>query len=90
MVDSDDRPVGVVETLEVRLVPLGDIDLAFAVEEGEGYESVAAWRRAHERFGTEHVPGVLLTDGTVVVAERFRLVESADPPTLGPTSGGLR
>lgn len=78
MVDSHERPVGLVETTEVPLVPLGEIDLPFAREEGEGYESVAAWREAHERFWTENVPGVALDDDTVVVAERFRLVERHD------------
>ena len=75
VVDSDDRPVAVVETTEVRLLPMGEVDLAFAREEGEGYESVAAWREAHERFWSAHVAGVVLEDATVVVAERFRLVE---------------
>ena len=50
LVDSAERPVGVVETTEVRLVPLGEVDLPFAREEGEGYESVVEWREAHERF----------------------------------------
>lgn len=50
LVDSDVRAVGLVEVTEVRTLPLNEVDLQFAREEGEGYESVAAWRRAHERF----------------------------------------
>ncbi|HET9461633.1 MAG TPA: ASCH domain-containing protein [Gaiellaceae bacterium] len=67
----DDEPVAIVETTEVRVVRAGDVDLAFAVDEGEGFETVADWRRAHERFWADHE----IDDDTLVVAERFRLVE---------------
>src|SRR5207302_8175864 len=50
LLDYDDRPVAVVETTEVRVLRAADVDLAFARDEGEGFESVADWRAAHERF----------------------------------------
>jgi uncharacterized protein YhfF len=75
LIDSDARAVGLVEVTEVRTLPLNEVDLEFAREEGEGYESVAAWRLAHERFWNTNAPGITLDDSTVVVAERFRLVE---------------
>jgi len=71
LLDFDDRPVAIVETTEVRVVRAGDVDLDFARDEGEGFESVEDWRRAHERFWSEHE----ITDDTLIVAERFRLVE---------------
>ncbi len=71
LLDVDDRPVAIVETTEVRIVPAGEIDLAFAVDEGEGFESVADWRAAHERFWADRE----ISDETLIVAERFRLVE---------------
>jgi len=71
LLDFDDRPVAVVEATEVRVVRAGDVDLDFARDEGEGFESVEDWRRAHERFWSEHE----ITDDTLIVAERFRLVE---------------
>ncbi len=74
LIDSALAPVGTVETTEVRLLPIGQMDLAFARDEGEGYETVAAWREAHERFWSANVPGVVIDDMTVVVAERFRLI----------------
>jgi len=79
LVDSDSRPVGVVKTTEVRIVTIDGIDLDIAREEGEGYELVASWREAHERFWTASVPGITIDDATVVAAERFRLVERLDP-----------
>ena len=67
----DDEPVGVVETTAVNVVPAKDVDLQFARDEGEGFESVADWREAHERFWSEHQ----VTDETLIVCERFRLLE---------------
>ena len=71
LLDFDDRPVAVVETTEVSVVAAGNVDLEFARDEGEGFESVEDWRRAHERFWAEHD----IDDGTLIVAERFRLIE---------------
>jgi uncharacterized protein YhfF len=71
LLDFDDRPVAVVETTEVRIVRAGDVELEFARDEGEGFESVEDWRRAHERFWAGHD----IDDDTLIVAERFRLVE---------------
>lgn len=67
----DDEPVAIVETTEVRVVRAGDVDLAFAVDEGEGFETVADWRRAHENFWADRQ----IDDDTLIVAERFVLVE---------------
>ena len=65
-----DEPVGVVELTEVRVVPAGEIDVEFARDEGEGFESLEDWRVAHERFFERTID-----DDTEVVAVRFRLVE---------------
>ncbi len=50
VVDSAGHRVAVIETTAVRVIRLGDIDLAHALGEGEGYSSVAEWRAGHERF----------------------------------------
>ncbi|MER7956973.1 ASCH domain-containing protein [Streptomyces sp. NPDC096030] len=81
LIDSRGLPVAVVETTEVRVLPVGEIDLRFAIEEGEGYTTVAEWRASHERFwhGAEMReflgdPEFTVTDATVAVAERFKVV----------------
>jgi uncharacterized protein YhfF len=71
LIDYDDLPVAVIETTEMRIVRAGDVDEQFARDEGEGFETVEDWRRAHERFWAEHE----IDDQTLIVAERFRLVE---------------
>ena len=81
VLDSNDDPVAVIELTSVDVIRLGDANLALAHEEGEGFESVAEWRRAHERFWAEDVIPRLpanmagpLKDGAKVVVVRFRLV----------------
>ncbi|MGX1302071.1 uncharacterized protein YhfF [Streptomyces albogriseolus] len=86
VVDSDDRPVAVVEVTGVRVVPLARVDLAHAVDEGEGYTGVAEWRAGHERFwGSAQMraaledPDFVVDDTTPVVLERFRVVSRLRP-----------
>jgi uncharacterized protein YhfF len=82
-VDSDDRPLAVIETTQVRVVRFDEIDLEFARDEGEGFETIDDWRQAHTRFweGDEMRaalgrPDFRVGPGTLVVVERFRLVET--------------
>jgi len=75
LLGTSDEPVAIVETTEVRLVPAGEVDLQFALNEGEGFESVADWRAAHERFWSERG----LNDDSLIVCERFRVLEKIDP-----------
>ncbi|MFB7978266.1 ASCH domain-containing protein [Streptomyces vinaceus] len=82
VMDSAERPVAVLEVTDVRVLPLGEVDLRHALDEGEGYTTVAEWRATHERFwhGAEirevlGDPGFTVRDDTLVVAERFRVVE---------------
>ncbi|MEV8587364.1 ASCH domain-containing protein [Streptomyces sp. NPDC051180] len=93
LVDSDGREVAVVEVTDVRVLPLGEVDLALALEEGEGHLSVPQWRADHERFWHSDEmreglgdPDFTVDDTTMVVAERFRVVELLP---VGPRSPGL-
>lgn len=78
LVDIDDRPIGIVETTEVRILRIGDCDLQFAIDEGEGFATVAEWREAHVAYWSAYWPHPI-TDDTMFVAERFRLVELFPP-----------
>jgi uncharacterized protein YhfF len=73
---GDGTPVAIIETTDVRLVPFGAVDAAFAAEEGEGDLSLAWWRAAHTNFFGRVVArlGGTLDDTSVVVCERFRLL----------------
>jgi uncharacterized protein YhfF len=83
VVDSAGQPAAVIEFTEVRVVPISEVDDAYARAEGRGYADAAQWRRAHEKFfrsdGVAAFLGAVpeIDDDTLVVTERFRLVEPA-------------
>jgi uncharacterized protein YhfF len=88
LVDSDDRPAAIVETLDLRVVRLADVDDRHAIDEGEGYSNAQDFRVAHERYWNGYLdsirralgdPTFAITDDTPVVLERFRVVEVLDP-----------
>jgi uncharacterized protein YhfF len=68
--DFDDKPVAIVRVTEARLVPAAEIDVEFARDEGEGFESVDDWRVAHEAFFEQAI-----VPETQIVALRFEVVE---------------
>ncbi|WP_445444777.1 ASCH domain-containing protein [Clavibacter sp. km3a] len=80
VIDSAGQPVLVVETTAVEIRRLADVPLAHAVDEGEGFTTVAEWRAGHEGFWTspevlaELPAGFRLDDDTEIVMERFRVV----------------
>jgi uncharacterized protein YhfF len=81
VVDSEGRPVAVIETTEVRVLPLAEVDRQHALDEGEGFEDVAQWRADHEGYwqSTQYRaaigrPGFTVDDATPVIAQRFTLV----------------
>lgn len=84
LINSNDQPVAVVETVSSRVARLVDVDDQHAIDEGEGYANAAEFRVAHERFWNGYIedlraalgdPGFALDDDTLVVLERFRIVE---------------
>ena len=87
LVDSNEQPVAVVETVTCRVVRLADVDDLHAIDEGEGYANAAEFRVAHERFWNGYIddlrarladPTFRLDDDTRVVLQRFRVVERLD------------
>jgi len=84
LLDSDERPVAVIETVDCRVVRLADVDDRHAIDEGEGYADAAEFRVAHERFWNGYLddlrttlsdPEFVLDDDTLVVLQRFRVIE---------------
>ncbi|MEU3722705.1 ASCH domain-containing protein [Streptomyces sp. NPDC031705] len=81
LVDSGEQPLAVVELTDVRVLRLAEVDLRHALDEGEGFASLAEWRSAHERFWHGEPsrtalgePAFTVDDDTLVVAERFRVL----------------
>jgi uncharacterized protein YhfF len=68
--DETGTPRAVVEVTEARVIPAREVDLQFAKDEGEGFESVEDWHAAHERFFERTIE-----PDTLIDAIRFRVVE---------------
>jgi uncharacterized protein YhfF len=82
VINSAGEGVAVIETTEVRVLPLSEVDLRHALDEGEGFKSVAEWRADHTNYwqGAEmraalKAPEFTVDDTTPVVATRFVVVE---------------
>jgi uncharacterized protein YhfF len=90
MIDSAGVGVAVLETTEVRVIPLSEVDLQHALDEGEGFTSVAEWRADHTNYwqGTEmraalKDPEFTVDDTTPVVATRFVIVAVSPKERIG-------
>ncbi len=89
VIDADGRFVGEVETTECQVLRMADVDDSFARDEGEGFADAADWRAAHEGYFGSYLaelrarlgdPEWALGDDTLIVCQRFRLVERYPDP----------
>jgi len=72
ILDGQGEPVCVIRTTQVEVRRFGDVDEAFAWDEGEGDRTLAWWRRAHVRFFERF--GNRVDEDTAMVLERFELL----------------
>jgi uncharacterized protein YhfF len=74
--DGAGRPLCVIETLAVEVVPFDQVDAAFAAVEGEGDGSLAYWQAAHRAYFTREcaAAGRAFSEDMAVACERFRVV----------------
>lgn len=79
--DWGDKPLCVIETAAVEVVPFEQVTAAFAAAEGEGDGSLAYWRRAHWAYlGREcGRTGREPSQQMPVVCERFKVIYRASP-----------
>ncbi len=84
VVDSSGLPVCITDVTEVRVAPLGAVDLSHAIDEGEGYQTVADWRSGHEEFWHSSEfrsamgdPNFTVSDSTKAVLVRFQVSQRA-------------
>jgi len=72
VLDGRGEPRCVIETTEVTYRRFGEVDAAFAYEEGEGDRSLQYWRSAHRNYFHRQDK---FSEDMVLMCERFRLVE---------------
>ena len=73
---GDHKPLCIIETIEIRILPFGQVDPQFAYDEGEGDRSLAFWRSEHTTYFGRVCQqfGCTLNDELPVVCERFQVV----------------
>jgi uncharacterized protein YhfF len=76
ILDGQDMPMCLIETLSVKVMPFNMVDAQFAYDEGEGDRSLDYWRQAHWQFfgRTCAEIGRQLSEEMPVVCERFRVM----------------
>jgi uncharacterized protein YhfF len=85
IIDGKNSPCCIIQTLQVDIKPLRDVDESFAWDEGGGDRSLEWWRSAHARYFKRQGAreGFAVDDGTEVILERFEVVwplELSDRP----------
>lgn len=75
ILDGAGTPRCVIETTEIRVMPLNEVDAQFAYDEGEGDRSREYWYAAHEAYFSRTLPdiGREFSPEMPVVLERFKL-----------------
>ena len=72
ILDGEGSPICVIRTTAVEFRRFGDVDEAFAWDEGEGDRTLEWWRRAHLWFFEQQ--GIPIDDDTLMVLEHFELL----------------
>jgi uncharacterized protein YhfF len=72
VLDGKGNRAAVIETLEVTIRRFDEVDEAFTHDEGEGFRTLADWRKGHQDYFERN--GGFSPD-MELVCERFRLVE---------------
>jgi uncharacterized protein YhfF len=79
ILDSRDRPVCLIQTVQVEVKPFDQVDAAFAFDEGEGDRSLDYWREVHWQFFSSACQRIGRTpsQSMPVVCERFGVIYPA-------------
>lgn len=76
VLNGQDEPWCIIETIEVTIRPFNEVEAQFAYEEGEGDRSLTYWQEAHRSFFSRTLPRIGRSfDATIpLVCERFQVI----------------
>ncbi|MFD9625310.1 ASCH domain-containing protein [Peribacillus muralis] len=76
ILSSEDRPLAIIRTVNVEVVPMNEVSEEFAISEGEGDGTYTYWWNAHEHFFKKelHKLGHTFKEDMLLVCERFELI----------------
>lgn len=78
VVNGKGRPIAVIRTTDVTVLPFNTVTPEMAAEEGEGDLSLAYWRKGHRKFFTRECReiGRSFSEEMDIVFERFELLKA--------------
>lgn len=93
VVDSHGNIVCVTVNRKVEIIPIKDVTLEHAINEGEGFATLEEWRDAHNIFWrsqefTEYMGQVDLSDDALVVCQTFAIDDHFPVKPLVPWADG--
>lgn len=76
--DFEGSPMCVVRTVEITHLPFAEVDAQFALDEGEGDQTLQYWLDVHWRYFSREAAelGIDFDERSIVCCERFRLLYS--------------
>lgn len=77
ILDGDGKPMAVIRTTEVIILPFREVTEEMAAEEGEGDLSLAYWQKEHKKYFSRSCRdlGLQFSEELEVVFERFELLK---------------
>jgi uncharacterized protein YhfF len=74
--DFHGQPICVIKTIAVREVPFNEVELQFALDEGEGDETIEEWQQGHNEYFTREAAeaGIHFDERSIVCCEHFKVV----------------
>lgn len=77
ILNSDDKPVAIIKTVEVTLTPMNEVTEEFAIAEGEGDRTYKYWWEAHEKFFRNELNAIGrdFSEDMLLVCESFKVVD---------------
>ncbi|HDR7392528.1 ASCH domain-containing protein [Bacillus toyonensis] len=77
ILNSQDKPVAIIKTIEVTVTPMNEVSEEFAIAEGEGDCTYNYWKDTHVRFFTKELNefGFTFSEDMLLVCERFELID---------------
>lgn len=77
ILNSQDKPIAIIKTIDVKVLPMNEVPEEFAVAEGEGDRTYRYWKEAHEKFFQSELKkiGKEFREDMLLVCERFEVVD---------------
>ncbi|MCL2854507.1 MAG: ASCH domain-containing protein [Defluviitaleaceae bacterium] len=77
ILNSDDKPVCIIRTNSMEIIPMNKVTEEFAAAEGEGDLSYQYWYNGHKKYFTREMEeiGQSFAEDMLLVCEKFELVD---------------